>query len=121
MKLKEVALAGIMIVGVSALGGAGVAQAGSSYCLSNRVCIYGSDNFVTPLGSRGPGGGVENVTSYRNDRMDSWENRTRTNAAWYYNSNGTGTCRTLGLLREDNNINFLDSDKLSSWRTNRGC
>lgn len=53
--------------------------------------------------------------------MDSWENRTSTKSAWYYNADGKGSCVNMNARSEDDNINVFDSDELTSWRTNRGC
>ncbi len=101
------------------------AQAGNpNYCpdLIRKSCIYANNNFVGLLDSpRLPGGGIRNVPSSDRDKMDSWENRTGTHAAWYHNANGGGDCVLMHWGSEDANINVFDSDELSSWRTDRGC
>lgn len=98
-----------------------MAIAGGIDCDANRACIYDGNGFVGIIGERAAGGGVVNVPSSYNDKMDSWENKTNTDAAWYYNANGGGNCREMDSLSEDSNVNVLNSDELSSWRTDRGC
>ncbi|HEV7826498.1 MAG TPA: hypothetical protein VGP02_16495, partial [Mycobacteriales bacterium] len=100
----------------------GVAQAGNDdFCAQEQVCIYDSNDWVGFLESRPPGLGIRNTWSWAEDSMDSWENRTGTDAAWYHDRNGKGRCVTLRHRSEDGNINVYDSDELSSWKTNGGC
>lgn len=103
----------------------GPAQAGNdNYCpwTIEKVCIYANNNWVGLLDSpRWPDGGIRNVPARDDDKMDSWENDTRTNASWYHDANGRGDCVTMSAGYEDDNINVFDSDELSSWRTDRGC
>lgn len=61
------------------------------------------------------------MSSSANDHMDSWENNINNATAWYHDAGGSGTCRTMAAGAEDDNINFVDSDELSSWKTNGGC
>lgn len=53
--------------------------------------------------------------------MDSWENKTAIDAAWYYDANGGGNCREMDSGSEDGNVNVFNSDELTSWKTNGGC
>lgn len=119
---KKVLAAGFIIVGF-AFAAPSVAQAGNPLFCDDpgEVCIYDGNNWVGFLGARPAGGGIQNVSSSANDHMDSWENNIGNNAAWYHDSGGSGTCRTMSAGAEDDNINFVDSDELSSWKTNAGC
>lgn len=92
-------------------------------CDSNRVCIFDDNDFKNRLGQRPAGEGRKDMSSTLNDRMDSWKNRTSTNAAWYYNfiDENSDNCRNMNKNSSDDNINVFNSDELSSWRTNRGC
>ena len=53
--------------------------------------------------------------------MSSWENKTGTNAAFYYGVNGTGTCVTMKAGYEHHYVGAGANDQMSSWRTDRGC
>ena len=53
--------------------------------------------------------------------MDSWGNRTTTNAAGYGSANGSGDCQTFGAGERDDNVSTFNSDEVSSWKTNGGC
>ncbi|MFI9643580.1 peptidase inhibitor family I36 protein [Micromonospora sp. NPDC051925] len=121
MRISKVLLAGAVIAAGGLAFPAAASAGNPAFCGSNLVCIYDGNNWVGFLGSRGPGGGIENVSAAANDHMDSWENRTSTNAAWYYDHDGGGACVNMSKLSEDDNINVFDSDELSSWRTDRGC
>lgn len=119
MTIKKLIVVGAAAVGM--LGLPGAASAGGADCDANRACIYDGNNFVGIIGERASGGGVVNVPSAFNDKMDSWENKTSIDAAWYYDVGGNGDCVEMDSLNEDNDINVFDSDELSSWRTDRGC
>ncbi|MEU8258657.1 peptidase inhibitor family I36 protein [Micromonospora inaquosa] len=121
MGVKKLLLAGAVIAAGGLAFPAAASAGNPSLCGSDLVCIYDGNSWVGFLGSRGPGGGLANVSASANDHMDSWENRTNTNAAWYYDHDGGGHCRTMAKLTEDDNVNVLNSDELSSWRTDRGC
>lgn len=104
-------------------GGATVtANAGSNLCNANRVCIYVDHEWVGLLGMRSAGGGLVNVSSGANDRTSSWENRTSTNARWYFDASGKGACRDM-IAKRELNITWYggDNDKLTSWATNKAC
>lgn len=99
------------------------ANAGAlTICTDNQVCIYLDDDWSGLLDiPRSAGGGIRNVNAGDNDEMDSWENNTTTNAAWYWDANGNGRCVNMVAEGRDDDINVFDSDELSSWRTDRGC
>ncbi|GAB4107421.1 hypothetical protein GCM10028790_64400 [Micromonospora taraxaci] len=107
----------------AALGTSGAAVAGNpNLCADYNACIYASDNFIGLIDiPRAKGGGLRNVKSADNDKMDSWENRTVNHAAWYHDANGGGDCVLMHYRYEDDDINVFDSDELTSWRTDRGC
>lgn len=101
----------------------GGASAGNpALCQANRACIYMDNDFSGLIDiPRPPGEGVRTVNAGDNDKMDSWENRTGTRAAWYDDAHGAGDCTNMNANTEDNNINVFASDELTSWRTDRGC
>lgn len=112
-----------VLMGLTALvtaPGIAVAVNGCDY---NRVCLFDDNNFVNRIGNRPAGEPRENLGSDKNDRTDSWDNNTRTDAAWYYNFTweNADNCRNMPALREDANLGVFNSDEASSWRTNRGC
>ncbi len=111
----------ILAAGIGLSGAALVAEAGSNLCASNRVCVYVDANFSGLMGTRSPGGALVNVSSLNNDKMSSWENKTGTNAAFYYGVNGTGTCVTMKAGYEHHYVGAGANDQMSSWRTDRGC
>lgn len=117
---KKLLIAGAALAGTVAMVPA-VAHAGSVDCDSNRVCIYDGNNFVGIIGERAPGNGLANIRSRYNDKMDSWENKTNSDSAWYHDIIGNGNCNDMDSQNQDTNINFIDSDELSSWRTNGEC
>ncbi|MEH0973843.1 hypothetical protein V6U77_22210 [Micromonospora sp. CPCC 205546] len=119
--MKKLLLVGAVIAAGGLAFPAAASAGNPGLCGGTWVCIYDGNNWVGLLGSRDPGGGLVNVSASANDHMDSWENKTNTNAAWCYDHDGGGNCRTMGKLAEDPNVNFLNSDELSSWRTDRGC
>lgn len=90
-------------------------------CRKARVCIYDGNDYVGLLGARRSGLGVMNVSRRYDNKMDSWQNKTRKDAAWYYKRNGKGKCTDMDARESDPNINFLASDELSSWKTNGDC
>lgn len=97
------------------------AQAGSSLCPASKVCLYDNINFSGLLGFRRARQGLMNISHVNNDRMSSWHNRTRYTAAWYYDADGKGTCRNMIPYTENPWVNRENNDKLTSWRTDRGC
>jgi hypothetical protein len=115
-----------LVTGVVALWGtlafAGApATATFSQCSSNRVCLWGNNDYDWLLIQRSPGLGVAALSSGINNRMDSWANRTTTNARGYDGSSGTGDCQTFARGSSDNNVNTFNSDEVSSTATNGGC
>lgn len=96
---------------------------GANGCDAARVCIFDENNFIDRMGSGAAGGGRVNVSDANNDRTDSWDNNTGTNAAWYYNFTyeNADNCRNMPARSEDPNLGVFNSDELSSWRTDRGC
>ncbi len=118
MRLVRIGLVGAMAV--VALGAVGAAQAAEP-CGTGRACIYGNNDFAFKIGERDAGRPVANIAPQYNDAMDSWINRLNNNAAWYHEANGGGDCVTMSANSNDPNINFVDSDELSSWKTSGGC
>ncbi|MBB5958622.1 hypothetical protein FHS29_005230 [Saccharothrix tamanrassetensis] len=124
MRFAKLAIAGA-IAGAIITGGIGVASADvevkADACGADRVCIYKHNNFYVKIGERAPFNGVANIALANNDEMSSWKNRTNVRAAWYHDQNGRGRCVGMASVSNDADINSLDDNKLSSWRTDRGC
>jgi hypothetical protein len=124
MKFGKLAIVGA-ITGAIITGGIGIASADVSVqadaCGADRVCIYKHNNYYVKIGERAPFGGVVNIALANNDEMSSWKNLTNVRAAWYHDQNGVGRCVGMASAGHDNDINSYDDNKLSSWRTNRGC
>jgi hypothetical protein len=119
MALKALAAAAVLVTAGLVPG---VAQAGNDdMCPDGTVCIYDGNDWVGYLERRAPGQGVWDTPRWAEDHMDSWENRTAEDAAWYHDRKGTGRCVDMLGDREDGNINVRDSDELSSWRTDGSC
>lgn len=121
--MRRVKLSVLLAAAVLGLGAGGLsASAGSSLCPSNRVCTYVNHEWVGLLGYRAAGGALVNVSSGANDQMSSWENKTATNARWYFNANGGGACRNM-LANRELNISWYggDNDQMTSWATNGAC
>jgi Peptidase inhibitor family I36 len=115
---KTAVMIAIVVTGVAVTVSA---QASFSQCDANRVCMWGNNDFDWLIGERAPNGGLVSVTGDANDQMDSWGNRTVVNAAGHEHTNGSGDCQTFQFGSNDNNVNFFNSDEVSSWRTNHGC
>jgi hypothetical protein len=63
-----------------------------------------------------------NLTGERNDQMDSWANRSTTyDGCMTEHSNGGGDKQGMARANNDNNVSPLNSDEVTSWRTNGGC
>ncbi len=124
MRFAKLAIVGA-VAGAIITAGIGVAAADvevmSDACGNDRVCIYKHNNFVTKIGERAPFNGIANIAPAYNDEMSSWKNRTNVRAAWYHDADGRGRCVSMASVSNDNDISFRDDDKLSSWRTDRGC
>jgi hypothetical protein len=98
------------------------AQAGSALCPAARACIYIDRDFVGLLGTKSGGSGLTNVSSSANDRTSSWENKTTSNGAWFFDVNGGGNCRDMRRGTELAALsNFGSADELSSWRMTGLC
>jgi hypothetical protein len=106
---------------VAGIGLSSPAQASFEECDANMVCMWGNNDFVWLIGERGPGGGVVNLDSLVNDQMDSWGNRSTSNAAGYADANGSGDCQTFVAGQRDANVAPWNSDEITSWKTNGGC
>lgn len=115
----------VVVIATLALAGAGAsggAQAAFSDCDPNRSCLWGNNDYVWLLSERQAGGGLLSFSGQdRNNQMDSWGNRTATPSAGYDGADGSGDCQTFEAGQRDNNVSFVNSDEVSSWRTNRGC
>lgn len=117
-----IAAGALLVLTAGAIASTMPAQAGSSYCPSKRACIYLDANYVGLYGQKSGGSGLSNIAWADNDKMSSWENKTTRNGAWYYNSDGNGTCKDM-LKGNERSYRWLDgvNDKLSSWRMNGSC
>jgi peptidase inhibitor family I36 len=116
---SAIVLVALALAGAAASGGA---QAAFSDCDPNRSCLWGNNDFIWLLSERAAGGGLLSFSGQdRNNQMDSWGNRTTINSAGYDSTSGTGDCQTFQRGSNDNNVSFVNSDEVSSWRTNHGC
>ena len=119
MKIKNLAIG--CTLAASSILAVPTAQAADWECGGNLVCIFDHANYGGFLGSRGSGIGLMNVSRNANDKTSSWINNTWSNAAWYHDANGQGKCHTMTQQSRNNYVGFWNNDRLSSWRTNRGC
>jgi len=121
MQLRRVTFAASAIL-VATILAPTTAQAGSNLCPSARACIYVNSGFVGLLGTKSGGSGLTNVSAGANDTTSSWENKTGSNGAWYFDQNGGGNCRTMTAGTEISKLsNFGSADELSSWKMNGTC
>lgn len=94
----------------------------STYCSGTWVCVYKDAYFGTGLGWRNANFALQNISTSNQNQVSSWENKTGTNARWYTQQNGTGTCNTMGRYSE---LGFMDpftqNDRMISWAGNAGC
>jgi hypothetical protein len=121
MRISKKVVLATTLVALSGFSAAGGAQAAFSDCPSNRVCLWGNNDFVYLIAVKAPYEGLRSLSGDANNQMDSWGNRTGRNAAGYDYSNGTGDCQTFSAGSRDNNVNYWNSDEVSSFRTDRGC
>ena len=99
------------------------AQAGSPLCPGyTNACVYLDAGFNGLFGTKQAGSGLTNISTTNNDRMSSWENKSRTLGAWYANRDGGGACRTMYAVSEAS-YSWLDgiNDTMSSWKMNGSC
>ncbi len=113
-------VAGAMLIGTVAAT-APMATASFSQCASNKVCLWGNNDYDWLLTSRSAGGGVTKMPSGTLNRMDSWANRTTTDARGYDNDNGTGDCQNFTRGSSNSNVSVWNSDEVSSTATNGKC
>jgi len=117
-KIAALTVAGIVGAGVLL---ASPAQAGSNLCPASMVCLYSDADFVGLLGYLSGGQPLHNVTAGANDKMSSWENKSKNDGAWFDDANAGGACHNVLSLWESPWVGLLSNDKLSSWRTNAHC
>lgn len=99
-----------------------VADAGLSECGSNRMCLWGNNDFRWKVADRAHGSGRANLSGDANDEMDSWANRSANySGCMYEHANGRGDKQGMGKNSKDNNVNPANSDEVSSWKQNGGC
>lgn len=109
------------------LGIAGVAvpisaSAGNpDYCDDVYVCIYKDSGFLTGLGARFGGFGLQNVSGVADNLTSSWENLTGSNARWYTGSGGSGTCNNMARNSELSWMAWGQNDELTSWAGDGSC
>ncbi len=123
MRIRSIAVAGAMLA--TALAAPLTAHASIDQCLSNKMCVWGNNNFEWLIAAQLHGQGVMDVfndAAGENNQADSWQNRSNTYSGCLYdNSNGTSAILTMGKASSNGNVSFTDSDKTSSMRTNGGC
>lgn len=120
MKAKA-ALIGAMMIGTAVLT-PGIAQAALSECPTNYTCLWGNNDFLWYLTGKNQNNGYSNLSGEANNQMDSWANRSAS-----YNSCGTGSANGGGDKQNwsrgtsDNNVSPVNSDEVSSYKTNGSC
>ena len=99
------------------------ASAAYSECASERVCLWGNNDYLWMLDERTAGSStINNLSGDANDEMDSWANNSGTYAGCMWSdANGSGDRQTLGRNSSDNNVAPANSDEVSSWRTAYAC
>ena len=110
----------VALLGTLAFAGA-PATASFSQCGTDRVCLWGNNDYDWLLLTRTAGGGVQAMPYGTLNRMDSWANRTTTNARGYDNTNGTGDCQTFTRGSSNPNVSVLNSDEVSGTARNGAC
>ena len=120
MKVKGL-VASAVIVGAGLFLVPGGASAALSDCASNRMCLWGNNDFKWKIGDRAAGSStITNLTGDSNDEMDSWANKSSTySGCMWSDANGSGDRQTLH--RNDNDVAPWNSDEVSSWRTAYSC
>lgn len=124
--MKKSAILGATTIAAVLAAGVSVpvaAFAGNSqYCSGVWVCLYKDAGYATPLGWRSAGFSLESVSPGANNQTSSWENRTGTNARWYEDQSGGGTCHTMARYSETSmSWPWEGNDNLSSWSGTAGC
>lgn len=114
MLFALVGLVGTILVGPAAF-------ASIDECDVGRTCLWDNSGYDSYIGSRPPGGGISNVSAGAADRTSSWANRSDTDAAWYPDINGNGTCHNMPSHSRDPELPIFVRDTLSSWKTNGSC
>ena len=119
MRIRMIAAVGAVFFAAASL--TAPAQAAFSDCDADRVCIWGNNDYAWLIGERPGGEGVANIGGEANNEMDSWGNRTTRRSAGYADRGGVGDCQSFAAGSRDNNVSPVNSDELSSWKTNGGC
>lgn len=117
---KRFAASGI-IVGALLVAPHVSAQAAFSQCDDNRVCGWGNNDFNWLIIERNSGLPLANHQGDANNELDSWANRSVTNARGYDGYNYQGECQTFWRGDSDNNVAPWHSDEVSSTSTSGGC
>lgn len=112
-----------LTVGLLGVAAPTAALAGnSSYCSGTWVCVYKDSGFSIGLGWRTAGFSLVNISAANNNTVSSWENRTGTNARWYTDGGGQGTCNNMLRYSELSWMSpFGQNDNMSSWAGNGSC
>lgn len=97
------------------------AQAAFEQCDSGRFCGWGNNDYLWLIIERNPGMPLANHGGDANNEMDSWANRSTTNARGYDGYNFQGRCLTFTKGERDNNLAPWNSDMISSTSTSGGC
>ncbi|MEV4173702.1 peptidase inhibitor family I36 protein [Nonomuraea sp. NPDC049709] len=120
MRVKTLVLGGM--IAAAAWVGPGMATADLNECDSGNLCMWGNNDYNWLIGERAGGGGTANLSGSGNNQMDSWANTSSTySGCMYADANGGGDKQTMGRVSRDNNVSSLNSDEVSSWKTNGSC
>ena len=121
MRVKGIIVAAM--IGGTSLVSVGAAGAALSDCNSDKMCMWGNNDFAYLIGERNHGvETIYNMPSATNDEMDSWANRSASyTGCMYQHNDGGGDKQTMGRNSKDNNVAPFNSDEVSSWRSKYGC
>jgi len=110
-------------IAAAAIAVPGVASGALSDCGSNRMCLWGNNDFQWKIADRPHGSGtIVNLTGDADNQMDSWANRSATYRGCGFGAAGGGGDRQYWERNSnDNNVAPWNSDEVSSWRTMHGC
>jgi hypothetical protein len=102
------------------------AHAGLNQCLTNKVCVWGNNNYEWLLAAQIHGQtawlDVFNDGAGENNQNDSWANKSKTyTGCGVDHVDGGGDRITFTKDSQDPDLSFLNSNFVSAMRTKSGC
>ena len=119
INIRKLATASIMTIGMVA-GSAIAAQAFTPPpdCTGSlQVCIYKDANYVNQLGYRNVPFALQNISVANRNQLSSYANNSSSNAAWYSEVNGAGTCYNMPTKSKVDAYGLFDRDQAESWKS----